>query len=169
MTPHQILSVAVRLFAIWLAFVVLRGLVAWSFFGPESNGPYFLPLLGVVGVVGFVFVAALWFFPKSIARGLLPAKNDAPAEPSAPVVWFGIGISLIGLWVTASALPGVLRNLVMMYVVRSEYSQFGGLWSSSLAGGLIFYSVQLVVGVVLIIGANGISRAIWWARHAGPR
>jgi hypothetical protein len=86
-----------------------------------------------------------------------------PAEPSAPETWFAIGVSLIGLWLAASAVPGLLRNLAVSYLYASDAIDKSGLIS-----GLIFLFAQIAVGVLLIVGANGIKRFVWWARHAGP-
>jgi hypothetical protein len=163
MTPHQTLAVAIRLFAVWLAVVALRELVGGYIAGRERNDAYALTLVLIIGCVSVVFVVILWFFPKTIARGLLPSGGDVPAKPAMPEVWFGIGTSLIGLWLVASAIPGVFRNLWVMYIFRSESGDTSGLIS-----GLIYLFAQIVVGIVLIVGADGIRRFVWWARHAGP-
>ena len=163
MTPHQTLAVAVRLFAIWLAVIAIGDLVGGYVAGRERNDAYILPIVAVVAVVAMVFVLVLWFFPRTIAHGLLPSGHDAPANPSAPEVWFAIGCSLIGLWLAASAIPGVLRNLGVLYLYKSDSIDLSGVIS-----GLIYLFGQIAVGVVLILGANGIRRLVWWARHAGP-
>lgn len=163
MTPHQTLAVAVRLFAVWLAVIAVRELVGGYIAGRERNDAYLLPIVAAVAVVAAVFVVVLWFFPRTIARGLLPPGPDAPAKPSAPEVWFAVGCSLLGLWLAASAIPGVLRNLGIMYLYKSE-----SIDPSGLVSGLIYLFAQIGVGVLLIVGANGIRRLVWWARHAGP-
>jgi hypothetical protein len=76
-----------------------------------------------VSILAALFVLALWFFPKSIARGLLPLASDAPAKPSGPELWFAAGAGLIGVWLAASALPGLARNLFVMYLFRAESGQ----------------------------------------------
>ena len=163
MTPHQTLVVAVRLFAVWLAIVAIRELLGGYIVGRERNDAYVLPIVAVVAAVAVVVVIVLWFFPRTIARGLLPSGHDAPAKPAAPEVWFTIGCSLLGLWLAASAVPGVLRNLGIMYLYKGEAIDSGGLVSA-----LIYLFAQIGVGVLLIVGANGIRRFVWWARHAGP-
>jgi hypothetical protein len=162
MTPHQTLVVVVRLFAVWLGLIVVREVAAWYITGRESNDPYLLPILVLIAVVAVLCVLVLWFFPRTVARGLLPSGADAPVESSSPEVWFAIGISLLGLWLAASAIPGVLRNFLVMYFFRAESVDKSGLVS-----GLIYLFAQLVVGVALIVGTNGIRKFIWWARDAG--
>jgi hypothetical protein len=163
MTPHQTLAVAVRLFAIWLALAVIRESLG-SYMGLRDKQETLLPIFAVVGTVTLVFVLILWFFPKSIARGLLSSRSDVPVQPSAAETWFSMGVSLIGLWLVASAIPGVLRNLLVTYLYASD----GMLDKSGLVAGLIYLFAQVAVGALLIVGANGIRRFIWWARHAGP-
>jgi hypothetical protein len=163
MTPHQTLTVAVRLFAVWLALIVLREVVGGLMSSRMPEYDSLLPVIIVVGVVGFLLVVALWFFPRSIARGLLPSGADAPSEPSSPEVWFAIGTSLIGLWLIASSVPGILRNLIVLYLFRTESMDKSGLES-----GLIYVFAEAAVGALLIVGTNGIRRFVWWARHAGP-
>jgi hypothetical protein len=163
MTAHQTLAVAVRLFAVWLAVIAIRELAGGFIAGRDKSDAYILPIVVVAAVVSAVFVIVLWFFPRTIARGLLPSGHEAPANPSAPEVWFAIGCSLLGLWLAASAVPGVLRNLSVMYLYRSDSIDMSGLIS-----GLIYLLAQIIVGVLLVVGANGIRRFVWWARHAGP-
>ena len=162
MTPHQTLAVAVRLFAVWLALVVIREVLG-SYFFARREQEALLPIVAIVGLVAAVLVIILWFFPRTIARGLLPSRSEIPAQPSAPETWFAIGVSLIGVWLTASAIPGLLRNLSLLYLYASDAIDKSGLISA-----FVFLLAQVAVGVVLVVGGNGIKRFIWWARHAGP-
>lgn len=162
MTPHQTLAVAVRLFAILVALVAGRELLGFYIAGREREDAYVLPIAAGASVLTVVIVVALWLFPKSIARGLLPLSSDTPAKPSAPDMWLAIGSALIGLWLAASAMPALTRNLLVLYIFRLESVDKSGLMS-----GLLYYTVQLIVGVALIFGANGIRNFLSWARTAG--
>jgi hypothetical protein len=166
MTPHQILAVTVRLFAIWLALIVGRELIGAYVAGRARDDAYIFSLAVTVAAVSVVIVVVLWFFPRTIARGLLPSSIDrqAPVEPRfPPEVWFAVGSSLIGLWLLASAVPGLLRNLFVMFIFRSDNVDTSGLIT-----GLVYLSIQIVVGVALIVWSEGIRRLVWWLRHAGP-
>ena len=163
MTPHQTLAVAVRLFAIWLALYALRELVGAYLAGRERSDPYILPVVAAVSAVTILLVITLWLFPKSIARGLLPLKDDGPVRPASQDTWLIVGSSLIGLWLVASAGPGLFRNLFVMFVFRSENVDMTGVVS-----GVVYLFAQVAVGAVLIFGANSIRRFILWARYAGP-
>jgi hypothetical protein len=160
MTPHQTLTVAVRLFVILVALYVLRELLAFSLSGKEGEQRYALMAMIYVPVV--LFLVVLWFFPRTIARGLLPLSSDAPAQPATPDTWFAVGSCLIGLWLMASAVPALLRNSLVMYLFRSKSVDLG-----DLASGLLYYAIQFLVGVGLILAADGIRKLVWRLRNAG--
>ena len=162
MTPHQTLAVVVRLFAIWLALYAARELVGVYVAGRERDDAYILPVVATVSALAIVFVGLLWFFPKTIARGLLPLASDTPAKTSSPETWIAVGASLIGLWLAASAVPGALRNFFVLYIFRSE-----SLDTSGVVSGLVYLLLQVAVGVALIFGANSVKRFVLWARYAG--
>jgi hypothetical protein len=163
MTPHQALGVAVRLFAIWLAIYVAHELLGFYIAGRERADASAVPIIAAISCLMVVFLAILWFFPRTIARRILPASNDTVAPTSSPQIWLSVGSSLIGLWLVASAVAPLLRNLTVMYLFRSESVDMTGLRS-----GLVYYFIQFIVGLALIAGAEGIKRFLWWARNAGP-
>ena len=162
MTPHQTLAVAARLFAIWLAFYITREFFWFITSDHQRSRPYEIAIMTIVGLLALLLLVVLWFFPKSIARGLLTLSTDVPADPSTPRVWLTVGSSLIGLWLLASAVPALLRNSWVMYAFGSEYGN-----KAALIDSVLYYVVQCLIGLVLIFGANGIARLIWWARNAG--
>jgi hypothetical protein len=161
MTPHQTLAVAARLFATWLAFYFAREFF-WFISTGHQKYPYEIAIMTILGLLGLLLLVVLWFFPKSVARGLLTLSTDVPAEPSPPQVWLAVGSSLIGLWLVASAVPALLRNSWVMYAFGSEYGN-----RAALVDGVLYYVAQCLVGAALIFGANGIAKLIWWARTTG--
>lgn len=164
LTPHQTLAVAIRLFALLLALYVGRELLGYYLAGRDSDDAHPAIIVAVVSIVAVVVFAVLWFFPRSIARGLLPLSSDRPAEPSTPDTWLAVGSSLIGLWLMASAVPALMRNALVLYFFRAESIDRSGLLS-----GLLYYVLQFAVGAALILGANGIRNFIAWARLTGTR
>jgi hypothetical protein len=162
MTPHQTLAVAARLFAIWLALYLARELFWFISSDHQKNHPYDIAVMTILGLFGVLLLVVLWFFPKSIARGLLTLSTDVAGEPSPPRMWLAVGSSLIGLWLVASAVPALLRNSWVMYAFGSEYGN-----KAALIDSVAYYIVQCLVGAALIFGANGIAKLIWWARTTG--
>jgi hypothetical protein len=112
-----------------------------------------------------VFLLLLWFFPKSIARGLLPHSTDAPTQALSYQMWFTLGTALLGLWFVASAITPILRNLSVMYVFQPELINPEDV--RSLRVGLLYYAVELLIGLGLLFGATGIRKLIWRIRNAG--
>jgi hypothetical protein len=162
MTPHQTLAVAVRLFAIVIALYAARELFSFMAFGQRDGA--FSPALIVGVLLLFCAVAAvLRFFPKSIARGLLTSSNDTPAAPYAPDTWLAVGSALIGLWLAASALAILARSLILLFIYWPDAT----IDRSGLLTGVLYGAAELVVGLALILGANGIRNFIVWAQTAG--
>jgi hypothetical protein len=124
-------------------------------------------LVVVVGgsLIASVILLLLWFFPQSIARGLLPTAADTPTQTLSYQMWFSLGTALLGLWFAASSITPILRNLSVMYVLRPELINAEEL--RSLRVGLFYYVAEMVLGLCLLLGASGISKLIWRIRHAG--
>jgi hypothetical protein len=117
-------------------------------------------------IISLVTLLILWFFPKSIARGLLATSTDAPTQTLSYQMWFSLGTALLGLWFAASSIVPILRNLSVMYVFRPELMNAEVM--RSLRVGLLYYVAEMVLGLCLLFGATGISKLIWRIRHAGP-
>ena len=81
-------------------------------------------------------------------------------------MWFTLGTALLGLWFVASAITPILRNLSVMYVFRPELINPEDL--RSLRAGLLYYVVELVLGLCLLFGATGIRKLIWRIRNVSP-
>jgi hypothetical protein len=80
-------------------------------------------------------------------------------------MWFTLGTALLGLWFVASAITPMLRNLSVMYLLRPELISPEEIRSLRL--GLLYYSVELVLGLCLLFGATGIRKLVWRIRNAG--
>jgi hypothetical protein len=151
---------------VWFALVTVREsiafLTAWR--SPDDTGALLWVIAG--SAVSLVVLLMLWFFPRSIARGLLPISSDTPSQTSSHETWFTLGVTLIGLWFVASSIAPILRNLSVMYVFRSEFINLEDM--RQLRAGIFYHVVELVLGLCLVFGAGGIRNFIWWARRAGP-
>lgn len=166
MTPHQALALGVRLFAVWYALVTMRELVAFLTSWTPPDDSHALGIVVVGSAIALIILLILWFFPKSIARGLLPQSSDVPTQTSSYQMWLTLGIALIGLWFVASAIAPILRNLSVMYVFKSELTTLEDL--RSLRVGLLYYLVEVVIGLCLLFGASGIRKLILRIRNAVP-
>jgi hypothetical protein len=163
-SPHQAVAVAVRLFAVWLATYLLRTTPFYVFgFGGHENSGLVLASV-IVTALGFVITAALWFFPLTIARKILPIGAAAPAPAQPPDIWLSMGCSLIGLWMLASSLSGLLQNGLALYYVDRSY---GVEIPTEIKHGMVYALLNVVVAVWLILGARGFGRVFRWAQNAG--
>ena len=165
MTPHQALALGVPLFAIWCALTIVRETVAFMTEWRAQAGSHALVFVMGASVVSGIFLLLLWFFPKSIARGLLPRSTDAPTQTLSYQLWFTLGTALLGLWFVASAITPILRNLSVLYFLRPELINAEDV--RSLRVGLVYYVVELVLGLCLLFGAAGIRKLVWRIRNAG--
>jgi hypothetical protein len=164
MSPHQAVALGVRLFAIWLAIYVAREGVSLYALGRNQDDPYSHAIALGAFAVAALLLLVLWFFPRSVARGLLPPASDAPAPPASPDVWFAVGSALIGLWVMTSAVPAIGRDLAFMYLWREKLVD-----TTDLVNSLLYHVLELFVAAWLILGAAGVGKIIWGVRNAGLR
>jgi hypothetical protein len=156
----------VRLFVVWCALAIVREVFAFmTSWRPQADSNTLVFAIGGV-VLPAPVLLILWFFPNSIARGLLPRAVDAPTQTLSYQMWFTLGTALLGLWFVASAISPILRNLSAMYLFRSELIDPEDI--RSLHSGLLFYGVEVVLGLCLLFGATGIRKLVWRIRNAGP-
>jgi hypothetical protein len=164
MTPHQTIAVAVRLFAIWLAVTLVTNLISYNaqFHWQEQPNKLLATAL-IVAVIGLACLA-LWFFPLSVARRLLPAaslQSASPAPSAPPDMWLAMGCALLGLWVLTSALPLLARDC--MILTSADFATD----TSEVRHWLAYHLAGALIGGWLTLGAKGFRRFFWWAQHAG--
>ena len=166
MTPHQALALGVRLFVVWCALVIARDAFGFLMMRhPEDDFQTRIMIVGVACFIAAVVLLILWFFPKSIARGLLPQSAETPTQALSYEMWFTVGTALLGLWLLVSSITPILRNLTVMYVLPPELVNAEDV--RSLKVGLFYHAVQIVLGLCLLFGATGIRKLIWRIRYAG--
>lgn len=159
MSPHQAVAVAVRVFAAWLGITVLRDLASFAFLKP-SDIPGFGFAVTVV-VLAALLVAALWLFPGIIAGKLLSPDNARAESSASPDLWLAMGCALLGLWLLTSAVPTLIFDTYAL--VRLNYGDDRG----NIPQSVVYYAVEVVIGLWLVCGAKGFRRLFWWARNAG--
>jgi hypothetical protein len=159
MSRHQAVAVAVRIFAAWLAVTVLRNLASFAFF-KQSDMPGYGLAVAVLALAALL-VATLWFFPGTIARKLLSPDNAKPETSASPDLWLAMGCALLGLWLLKSALPTLVFDTYAL--IHLSYGDDRG----NIPQSVVYYVVEVVIGLWLVFGAKGFRRLFWWARNAG--
>ena len=161
MTPHQIVAVALRLFAVWLGLQALTALPSFfavnGFHSPNLGWMTFT--LGITAVVAF----ALWVFPRTIAGKLLPPSDPQPQPSATPDVWLAMGCTLLGLWTLITTVP----RLVYDSFALSSMSYYED--RSQLRQWVIYNLLRLAIAVWLLLGAKGVRKIFWWAQDVGVR
>lgn len=159
MSPHQAVAVAVRIFAAWLGVTVLRNLASFAFLKQSEMPGYGFSV--TVIVLAALLVAALWLFPGTIARKLLSPDNAQLEQSGSPNLWLAMGCALLGLWLLTSALPTLIFDTYAL--VRLSYGDDRG----NIPQSVMYYVVEVAIGLWLVFGAKGFRRLFWWARNAG--
>jgi hypothetical protein len=162
MSPHQIIAVAVRLFAVWLAVTTVVSAPSSYVRLLEAEGSSMsasaVVIFAAVLALGIVYL--LWRFPLTIAGKLLAPSAQEPAESASPDLWLSMGCALIGLWLLVQFVPLLARDLM---VVFEGYSSDGAILKLRLATDL----PGVLIGLWLVFGAKGFRKVFWWARNAG--
>ena len=157
-TPHQIVALALRLFAIWMGIQAL-GYVPWFFQVRGSQSPDYV-YVTFMFALNLVIILALWFFPRMIAWKLVPSDDTRSQPPATADTWLAMGCTLIGLWTLTTTIP---RLVEYSYLVKATDDRWG------LAPEVLSQLVKLAIAVWLVLGGKGVGRIFRWAQYAGIR
>jgi hypothetical protein len=165
MSNAQIVALGVRLFAIWLAFYLLRQAPGLWALGARELGSGFVAIVALVTLLLVAATIALWLFPLWVARKLLPvATLDQPTPLPVDQVERA-GFCLLGLWLLTDALPGLVHfGVLLAYAQRKD--QFTELAAGHYADAA-YAIIALLIGIWLLFGAKGLQGMLRWARTAG--
>jgi hypothetical protein len=165
MSPLQMLALGVRLFAVWLGLYFARTTPALYLETQKLDDPIASGIAIAVALVVLAVVLLLWFFPRTVARGLLPSTTQPTVERVSPDTWLALGCCLLGLWLLAEMFPGLVRFIFVWY-----YSQRTKLeMADNFVSGSVYYMAQAAVGIWLLLGARGARKLFWWVRNAGAQ
>jgi hypothetical protein len=163
-TPHQILIVAIRLLAIFWFLGVLAQLPTVLITMREMRGV--ASSFWVSPLLQFLVCAFLWLFPATLASKLLRSGGEPIPASSVPFSdWRDLLFIVAGVFVLARAVPDALYWIAV------------GAASESLVPDLTFEQkvsvfatvLELVIGVALTLGAQGIGNSIERLRRAGQQ
>jgi hypothetical protein len=163
-SPHQAVAVAVRLFAVWLATYLIRTTPIFVITFGEHDDSGLLLASAIVTALGLIVAAALWFFPLTIARQILPTAAAHATPPQPPERWLAMGCFLIGLWILATSVSGLVQNGLALYSVDKSH---GTEIPNGIKHGILYSLLNVVIAAALILGARGFVRIFRWAQNAG--
>jgi hypothetical protein len=152
MTPQQIVALATRLFAIWIAILSFQAVTIARMLQSQSNasvaGSY------AVAVVYLVVALLLWCFPMVTAHWLIPRTryNDVlqlPVQKTVVVACIVLGLTVIAL----RALPGLTAYVaIAAFWIASGQTLFTMDPGRNVDG--VVSLLQLVVGLFLVLKAE---------------
>jgi len=160
-------AIASRLFAIFLFVMVARSFPsAIALIGQKGPQPS-LWLVVFVLASGIAICVALWIFPLTIARKLLPVmkepRSDSQLSESAAL---SVGLTLLGVWVFATALPDLIYWGTLFHLSRQvEYGEFQ--WRAEQIASVTTTVAELALALWLVFGSSGIRRLIYKFRYGG--
>jgi Na+/proline symporter len=130
MTPQQLVGIAVRLFATWLALTsvayfvsIPKALASAPPLGNDAN-------IAVAYAIGGLYVAGaliLWFFPMVVAHKLLPRTQHENRLSFRAYELARVGCSLVGLWLLAKASPSLVWLIFRSLMLNDGSSSFSAL------------------------------------------
>jgi hypothetical protein len=170
MTVKQAVALGVRLFSIWLFVFLVQTAPAWWLITANDVPRPAGAIATVIAVTCLIALVALllWLFPLTVARKLLPrsALDQTIALPPAEQIERA-GFCLLGLWVLAQALPGLIREIFVFCIYTRAGSTFE--WSAQDYASLAEVLVRSGIAIWLLFGAKGLQGFVGWARSVGTR
>lgn len=129
MTPQQLIGLAVRFFAIWLAMASVAYFTSipssLSANSVSSDSPIFL----AYGLGAFYLLVAilLWLFPMVVAHKLLPRTQYENRLSFQVHELARVGTALLGLWLFSKAFPSLVWLLFRSFLFVDAGSTFAAL------------------------------------------
>jgi hypothetical protein len=155
MTPHQLVGLFIRLFAIWL-FISGIQMIAAGMSLRDSVG-YGAGAAYVVSIVLCATALIVWRYPLLIARKLIPAAPNDISNSISAAETATVACIVLGLWtLVGRVLPALIRDLEIIAVYRANYQPLQSLTGRDLSR-LIESAVDMAVALILIFKARWIA------------
>lgn len=169
MAPTDLARIAVRLVAIYFlsqGLIQLPGLLVLPRLAETVMGGTFSQLQVVLAsILPLVVGLALWIGAPPIGR-LVVGTVDEDERPATAFEIQAIAVSTAGLILLFSAVPGLVSYF---YIAVVQAPEFGGVrrYNDGVFGMLLGTGLQVILAVLLILGARFWSRALWRIRTFG--
>jgi hypothetical protein len=157
MTPQQIVGLAARLLAIWIALSTFlftdRALEAFNVEGAGALAGYWL----IFAALWWIAALLLWFFPMTIGHALVPRTKfqdtlRLPGQQAVVVACVTLGLIVVA-WRALPVLASWLASVIWWVSVGQQVSDMDPATHLSGLTGLI----QLVVGLLLMFKAHALT------------
>ena len=160
MNREDLVAVASRLFAVYLVISGIHLTASSIALNYHQSGTVPATLVFVTAVVPLVVAVALWLFPLSIARNLLPAADDSEAgQPIGSSNAIEIGLTLMGVWLLAQSIPDAIYWAIYWSRTHGVGDPGMPLTASDIAR-MASAGIRFLIGIVLIVGAARLNRVL---------
>jgi len=162
--------VLVRLAAAFLFVRGVQGLASYSYLlTGDAQGSTFAVVTLVFGVVLPVGIAlVLWLYPEKVTGAEVTRAKSEEAVSAGAILM--IGITLLGLYVFIYGVVGLFR-IEALQMAQSKMAENMDLPNevigSQAIANRVTYAVQIILGLCLILGRNGLSRILLKAKYGG--
>ncbi len=171
MSPHQILTVCIRLVAIvWLLYTISHLDSLFAYLNEGSQLQLDKTTVLIFASLQGAACAVLWLFPRSIAAKLLPGRDtNATPAPSSPFDWQTLGVICVGIWELTRAIPDA-AYWITFYNIMATSSNLGlSYFSAEQKAGMIATIAELGIGLWLVLGAKGLTSILVRIRTSNLR
>jgi len=167
MSPHQLVALAVRLFAIWLFLYTIRQLIplTYVFRTPDFELPQMMFVVFCVVLLGIS--VSMWVFPFTISNRIAtfsPSSECAQSWTTNEV--YGIGFVLLGFFLLFFGVSDAVYWIFYLIWIEDMVEGGPGLTLEQ-KGSITATVVELVFALVLILGSKGLAKMIHKMRYAG--
>jgi len=170
MTPQQLLGAGVRLFAIWLALTSIGyfGSIPAALAASPVDSGSSMTVAYAIGAAYLTGALLLWFFPMFTAHKLLPRTSHSNHINVHGHELARVGCALMGLWLSAKALPTVMWLLFRAFLFVEAGSTFSALPPESKLDVAVAL-FELLLGTVLIVKSGLFAKAVVPRLEMPPR
>jgi hypothetical protein len=169
MSPHQILTVCIRLVAlIWLLYTVSHLDSLFAYLNEGSRLQLDKTTVLIFASLQVATCAVFWLFPRSIAAKLLPGRDtDVPPSPSSTFEWQTLGVICVGIWALTRAIPDALYWATFFNMMAVSSNLGWSYFSPEQKAAMISTIAELGIGFWLVLGAKGFASILFKVRTAG--
>jgi hypothetical protein len=160
MKPHHYLAIAVRLFAVFLATYVIGTVVnTVQYILYDVGVP--VGIMSIVAVTQLIFAIFLWFFPLTIAKGVIKPELDYEIEPLKTHSILVVLLLSLGVYLGFNAVVDAVYwiSLEFMSPLRDTTINIQGLSEDSKAN-IIATAVELILAYAIIFKSRVIASAL---------
>ncbi|MBV2135333.1 MAG: hypothetical protein KUF79_00835 [Candidatus Thiodiazotropha sp. (ex Ctena orbiculata)] len=160
-------AIGVRLFAIALAIYSLKSMPGMYIYFDNEN--YQSAAFMFAGLFVFLMLLAifLWKFPLTVASNIIPnVENDEKSTTWNEKKLLVVGLILMGVYFFYYVISDAIYWLYIWNYSQS-YTGMEIELNTEQKASIITTGVELIVSMLLIFGAKGVSNIIWHLRYAG--